>query len=141
MTRGKGIAAASSTTTNSAWPNLFASVGWMYCNTFELSLKKDFFPNLNSLSVLPEDVDSDESFAELGIRRLDQFVVGVLLKETKFLEKKSFYLILNGIESLDDELEERSEIFWRRRRHENVRVAECDGARQRESLIIFRSKI
>ena len=30
LTRGKGIAAASSITTNSAWPSLCASDGWMY---------------------------------------------------------------------------------------------------------------
>ena len=35
FTNGRGIAAASSITTNSAWPNLWASVGRIYCKKVE----------------------------------------------------------------------------------------------------------
>lgn len=31
FTRGSGMAAASSMTSSSAWPNFTASAGWMYC--------------------------------------------------------------------------------------------------------------
>lgn len=70
--------------------------------------------------MLSEHIDPNQTILEFWIRRLDQFVISVLL-------------IVQRIESLDDELEQRLQVFRRRRRHEDVGVAEGDGSGEREA--------
>lgn len=88
------MAAASSMTSNSAWPSFTASPGWMYCRSHEcksitpvakrnVTQQEAFLRYLDGLSVLFEDVHPHHRFVELRIQRLDDFIVQMLLRVQK----------------------------------------------------------
>ncbi len=64
---------------------------------------------LNGLAMVAEDVDANDGLVELGIGRLHQLVVDVLL-------------VLQGVEALEHELEQGLQVLGCRRGHKYVRV-------------------
>ena len=69
---------------------------------------------LDGLSVVVEDVHPDHSLVELWVSALDQLVVQVLL-------------VVEGVEALEDEIEEGVEVLRAGRGHEDVGVSEAHG--------------
>ena len=116
LTKGSGIAAASSITTSSAWESLAASPIHMFklqifCKTLD---KKPTWMNiLNGLSVVVEDVHSHHGLVELRVGALDQLVVEMLL-------------VVQGIKTLEDKVKEGVEVLGAGRGDEDVGVAKAD---------------
>ncbi|CRK36922.1 hypothetical protein BN1708_007250 [Verticillium longisporum] len=69
---------------------------------------------LDGLAVLPVDVDANNRLVEVGVRGLNDRVVGVVG-------------VAQGVKTLEDELEERLQVLWRGRRDENVAVSVGHG--------------
>ena len=69
---------------------------------------------LDGLSVVVEDIDPDHGLVELRVGTLDQLVVQMLL-------------VVEGVEALEDEIEEGVEVLRAGRGHEDVGVAEAHG--------------
>ena len=113
MTKGSGIAAASSITTSSAWESLAASPVSVVILLNKYLKKPTWMDILDSLSVVVEDVHSHHSLVELGVSALDQLIVEVLL-------------VVQGIKALEDKVKEGVEVLRTGRRDKDVGVAKAD---------------
>ena len=75
---------------------------------------------LDALSMLAENVDSDDSLVELSIGRLDDIIVEVFLE-------------MDSIKALQNKLKQGLQILGRRRSDVYVRVVESNRGSNRES--------
>jgi hypothetical protein len=82
-TRGRGIAAASSMMTSSAWPRTWESSGAMYCVSQHGASQTDAanisFAHLDCLPMPPEHIHPHNRLLELWVGALNDIVVAVLL--------------------------------------------------------------
>lgn len=97
-TRGRGIAAASSMMTSSAWPRTWESSGEMYWKVSLRDAPAERSAHLNGLTVSTEYIDADDSFPEVRVGALNDIIVDVLL-------------VTKCIERLEDKLEKSFKIF------------------------------
>src|SRR5690349_1784937 len=104
FTNGSGMAAASSITTNSAWPSTCASCGWMYCkgisrtSSLPEQTRTVMLTCLDGLAMLMKHIDTHDCFVQLWTGRLHNVVVEV-------------FRVAECIKALEHKLKQRAQVL------------------------------
>lgn len=148
FTRGRGMAAASSMTSSSAWPSFTASPGWMYCRGHRGHVRMSLLFETSLCSHLPGwsvdapwrcspaprlcwtlDSKTGWSHSPDAPANARQNFGWESVPADRQKVWRGFYLILQSVKTFEDEFEHGVEVVWAWRGHEDVGVAEQEETR------------